>query len=117
MSELRPTNITADRQSGRLMIEWSDGHRSVYPFSLVRFACPCAECRGGHANMRSEPDPEVFSIPEEDTPRTRMVKIELVGTYGLTIEWQDGHHYGIYNWNYLRQLCPCPECQGSANHA
>jgi DUF971 family protein len=116
MSDLRPTGITADRQSGSLAVEWSDGHTSVYPFSLVRLACPCAQCRGGHEYMRSDPDPEVFAQPVEDSPRTRMEKIEAVGTYGLMIEWQDGHHYGIYNWNYLRKLCPCPECRGNESH-
>ena len=116
-NDLRPTSITADRQSSQLTIGWSDGHTSVYSFSLARFACPCAQCRGGHEHMRSDPDPEVFSQPLEDSTRTRMVKIEPVGTYALTIEWQDGHHYGIYNWNYLRKLCPCPECQGNENYA
>jgi DUF971 family protein len=27
----------------------------------------------------------------------------------LTIVWEDGHDYGIYNWHYLRALCPCEE--------
>lgn len=61
--------------------------------------------------MRSEPDPEVFGLPEEDSPATNLQNIEAVGTYAVTIEWKDGHHYGIYSWNYLRALCPCPECR------
>ena len=32
-----------------------------------------------------------------------------VQPYALTIVWEDGHDYGIYNWHYLRALCPCPE--------
>lgn len=90
---------------------WSDGHQSVYGFSLLRMACPCAECRGGHANMRSDPDPAVFSLPDLDSPATRLSNLEAVGTYALTPIWEDGHHYGIYNWNYLRALCPCPVCR------
>ncbi|MBN1666118.1 MAG: DUF971 domain-containing protein [Anaerolineales bacterium] len=96
------------------MIRWKDGHTSVYHFSLLRYACPCAECRGGHDNMTGVPDPEVFDLPEEDSPRTRLEKIEAVGAYAITIEWQDGHHFGIYNWDYLRALCPCPYCRGTA---
>lgn len=61
--------------------------------------------------MGSEPDPAVFSLPDMDTPSTRMRNLEAVGTYALTIEWEDGHHYGIYTWDYLRALCPCPECR------
>src|SRR3989304_3499378 len=103
----KPTAITADRKTREMTIEWNDGHTSVYSFTLLRRACPCAECQGGHEHMRSEPDPEVFNYPREDTAATRMRNVEAVGSYALTIEWEDGHHYGIYNWNYLRKLCPC----------
>jgi DUF971 family protein len=61
--------------------------------------------------MSSEPDPAVFQMPLEDSMRTQLRKIEAVGSYALTIEWEDGHHYGIYNWHYLRALCPCSSCR------
>lgn len=109
-----PTNITADRQKGEMTVTWKDGHVSVYPFGLLRAACPCASCRGGHENMRSEPDDEVFDAQLPDSPQTRMKQIEGVGSYGLNIEWEDGHHFGIYNWYFLRRLCPCPECRSKA---
>jgi len=111
MSDFKPTKITANRDESILIVDWDDGHPSRYPFSLVRNACPCAECRGGHRNMSSEPDPVFFEMPLEDSLRTKLRKIEAVGTYALTIEWEDGHHYGIYNWNYLRALCPCQVCR------
>jgi len=108
----KPTGVTADRDSKTLTIGWEDGHTSVIPFSLLRHACPCVECRGGHSQMKSKPDPYVFSLPIEDSPRTRLRNVEAVGTYAITIEWEDGHHFGIYNWGLLRSLCPCPECRG-----
>jgi DUF971 family protein len=115
MNAIKPTGITADRLQGQMTISWSDGHTSLYPFSLVRFACPCAQCRGGHEKMSSVPDPEVFTRPPEDTPATRLQNIEAVGTYAISIQWEDGHHFGIFNWSYLRALCPCPVCrQGQA---
>jgi DUF971 family protein len=61
--------------------------------------------------MSADPDPEIFMMPEENSPAVKMRNLEAVGTYALTIEWEDGHHYGIYNWHYLRALCPCQECQ------
>lgn len=112
MNALRPASITANRETSQMTIIWNDGHESTYPFSLLRHACPCAECRGGHDNMSAEPDPNVFLLPLEDSNATRLRNVEAVGAYALTIEWEDGHHYGIYNWNYLRKLCPCSECQG-----
>lgn len=106
-----PKSITANKQAGTLSILWDDGHVSNYSFGLLRAACPCASCRGGHENMHPEPPPEVFENILPDSPATRLQKLEAVGSYGVTIEWADGHHFGIYNWHYLRALCPCPECR------
>ncbi len=111
MSTIKPANITVDRNTRRVIIDWSDDHSSSYLFSLLRFACPCAECRGGHERMGSLPDPEVFSLPDEDSPRTNIRNLEAVGTYAMSIEWLDGHNYGIYKWQYLRALCPCQDCR------
>ena len=109
--EWKPTGITVDRKAREMAVQWNDAHTSLYPFSLLPFACPCAECRGGHEHMRSDPDPEVFDRPVENSPATRVDNVEAVGSYAITIAWEDGHHYGIYNWNYLRKLCPCQECR------
>ena len=105
----RPTGITANKKAKEFTVTWSDGHTSVYPFELLRAACPCASCRGGHENMKSEPDEDVFNAQLGDSPSTRISNVVAVGSYALTIVWEDGHDYGIYNWHYLRALCPCPE--------
>ena len=109
-----PVSISANKSAGWLKITWDDDHVSTYPFGLLRAACPCATCRGGHEYMRSSPDPEVFDVILPDSPATRLKNIEPVGNYAITIEWEDGHHFGIYRWDYLRELCPCPECRGMA---
>jgi DUF971 family protein len=111
MTELLPNKIFVSNKIGELTITWSDCHKSTYTFSLLRFACPCVECRGGHDLMSSEPPGEVFYMPVEDNPTTHLKNIENVGSYGLIIEWEDGHHFGIYDWHYLRALCPCPICR------
>lgn len=111
MDTIHPLNITANKNSRELTIEWSDGHTSIYPFSLVRNACPCEVCRGGHEYMSDEPAQEVFYMPIVDAPESRLVSIEGVGSYAISIQWEDGHRFGIYNWHYLRALCPCPICQ------
>lgn len=113
MSSIKPTNITANRQTRELYIQWNDEHQSWYSFSLLRYACPCAECRGGHEKMGGDPDPEVFTRPAEDSPATRIGNVEAVGSYAMTIQWEDGHHFGIYTWQFLRALCMCEECRGT----
>jgi DUF971 family protein len=111
MSE-KPTNVTANKTKREFTITWDSGHVSVYPFSLLGAACPCASCRGGHENMKSEPDEEVFSLPIVQSPSTQIANVVATGSYALTLVWEDGHDYGIYNWHYLRALCPCEECRG-----
>lgn len=96
--------MAASRKEGRLTIEWNDGRTVVYPFDLLRNACPCAQCRGGHENMKPEPDPNMFIIPLMSATATKLKAIEPVGNYAINIEWEDGHKYGIYNWYYLRAL-------------
>jgi DUF971 family protein len=108
----RPTGITANRDRMDMTITWNDGHESIYSFTLLRAACPCAQCRGGHENMKAEPDPSVFEVTLEDSDRAHLENIKATGAYGITIVWKDGHDYGIYNWHYLRALCPCPACRG-----
>jgi DUF971 family protein len=110
MSE-KPTGVTANKQTRELTVTWGDGHTSVYPFGLLRAACPCASCRGGHENMGSEPDERVFSLVPLESDANRLTNVVAVGAYALSIVWEDGHDYGIYNWHYLRALCPCQECR------
>jgi DUF971 family protein len=112
-NQLKPNGITANRQTREMTITWSDEHTSVYPFGLLRAGCPCASCRGGHEHMRADPDEDVFQTQLPDSPQTRLNRVEAAGSYGIIIEWEDGHAFGIYNWHYLRKLCPCPVCRGN----
>ncbi|NIS81543.1 MAG: DUF971 domain-containing protein [Anaerolineales bacterium] len=103
----KPTNITVLKSQGMLVIDWIDGHRSEYPLTALRAACPCAECRGGHANMSQLGSPEMLEIPLHSSQKGVLVDLKVVGNYALQVSWEDGHAYGIYSWDYLRSLCPC----------
>jgi DUF971 family protein len=103
--------IDASKSNRIMEVEWWDGHISTYPFSLLRAACPCAMCRGGHENMSPEPDPQVFFVQLDDSEKTRISEINPVGGYGIQFVWQDSHDDGIFTWHYLRSLCPCEECR------
>ena len=107
----KATDIKVNKKTRKFTITWADGHTSVYPFELLRAACPCASCRGGHENMSSEPDPNVFNTSLKESPETSVSNVIPVGSYAITIIWEDGHDYGIFNWHYLRKLCPCEECR------
>lgn len=107
----KPIGITANKSKRTLTITWGDNHTSHYPFGLLRAACPCAQCRGGHQNMKSEPDADVFERQMDESPMTRLANVVATGSYALTLVWDDGHDYGIFNWHYLRALCPCEQCR------
>ena len=101
----KPTSLTANRQTKELTVVWDDGHTSVYPFSLLRAGCPCAECRGGHDKMSDEPVPEIFDMHLPDSPATRQKNILPVGLYAITPVWEDGHDYGIFDWHITCGRC------------
>jgi DUF971 family protein len=106
-----PASIKVNRTDKVLTIQWKSNHTSDYNFGLLRNACPCVECRGGHDRMSDRPDPEVFSLPVDDSERVQLKNVVSIGSYAISIQWEDGHSAGIYNWDYLRLLCPCSECR------
>ena len=109
----RPTAITLNKSEGFLEIQWPENRICRYPLSELREACPCVECRGGHSRMGREFDPD--SLLELKPARVYTIqKVELVGNYGLQPTWDDGHHTGIYTWEYLLRLCPPPPAQSAS---
>ena len=34
-----------------------------------------------------------------------------VGNYAIQITFNDGHATGIYSYDQLRTICPCPDCR------
>ena len=103
-----PVEIQRNDQ-GMMRIVWDDGHASRYAYPDLRQACPCATCREERAQQQQNP----FQLLTTVTTRAvEPVHLSAVGNYALNIEWSDGHHTGIYPWDMLRALCPCPQCAG-----
>jgi DUF971 family protein len=90
-----PTAVELDRTSG-LSITWADGAETSFGLEDLRRNCTCAECRG-----RREQGQEIW--PTRGAPQPlEAVGAELVGGWGLSIRWNDGHDTGIYAWGVLR---------------
>lgn len=88
-------------------IVWEGGHHSSYQAAALRWACPCAGCRG-EAGAPGRLD-RVTSLPDEEL---RVEDVTLVGQYALQIRFESGHADGLYTFTYLRGLCDCEECRG-----
>jgi DUF971 family protein len=87
-------------------IEWEGGHRSSYTGERLRWACPCAECRG-EAGAPGRLARLTTLSPEE----LRVDNVALVGQYALQIAFASGHSTGLYTFALLRGMCDCPECR------
>ena len=91
-------------------IAWTDGHASLYPLDYLRRNCPCATCRAGAQSPPEPPNP--FPMYK---PAPRLTNAESVGRYAVRLFWSDGHSTGLYSFDYLREICPCPECRKPVN--
>jgi DUF971 family protein len=103
-----PVEIQRNDQ-GTMRILWEDGHESRYDYSALRQACPCATCREQRAQRHVNPFQVLTTVT---THEVEPLRLSTVGNYALSIEWSDGHRTGIYPWDMLRSLCPCPQCSG-----
>lgn len=100
-----PVPYAITRRDDGLLIEWDEaGHQALYPARALRLACPCAACV---EEMTGRPLLNPAAVP----PGVRPVSVELVGGYGLQVQWSDGHATGIYTFERLRRACPCDACR------
>ena len=86
-------------------VVWEDGHRSTYSGEQLRWACPCAECRG-----EAGAPGRLSRVKSLDPQELRLQDVSLIGQYALQIAFQSGHATGLYTFSLLRGLCPCEEC-------
>jgi len=103
---IKPKRVSASRKESTLRIEWEDGHKSEYPFGTLRAACPCADCRASHDEDLGAEKEVMLELTLSDKNATILEGIERVGNYAVQLVWRDGHHAGIYTWDYLYHLHP-----------
>jgi DUF971 family protein len=102
---LRPLALSKEGDD-RLIIQWSDGHRSVYTWKHLRDNCPCAGCR----EERVQPPDPFRLVQAGELKPLRPVAVTPIGHYAYKITWSDGHDTGIFTLEHLRDLCQCPQC-------
>ena len=78
-------------------IEWKDGNVHEYAARDLRLACPCASCI-------EEGSGRPLLDPKTVKQNILLLGSELVGRYGLSFTWSDGHKTGIFNWPMLYEL-------------
>jgi DUF971 family protein len=84
-----------------LAIKWDSGEESFIALEKLRRYCPCAGCNGERDIMGN-----VYKAPEKPlTPAAfQLVRLNNIGGYALQPQWADGHHTGLYSFDYLQRL-------------
>ena len=95
-----PVELNLRKEQRVVRITWDDGHVGDYRVDYLRGYCPCALCQGHGSGVKFISAPDAL-----------LAEISAVGNYAIQFRWQDGHETGIYTFEYLRSLCPCPECK------
>ena len=70
---------------------------SKLEFRSLRESCPCAACIDEDTGKLIL---DIVAIPEDIHPTA----IGFSGNYALKIGWSDGHHTGLFTWDYLDEL-------------
>ena len=92
-----PLSVVAEEETGTLAISWSDDVTTRYPIEWLRWQCPCAVCRGEMGVPGRLSRVKTLSLEE-----TTLVDAQPIGRYGIMLFWADGHHDGIFTYDWLR---------------
>ena len=91
----RPVSINLHKQSRMLEIEYDDSSHFQFSCEFLRVHSPSADVRG-HG-----PGQGVLQVGKENVS---ISSIEPVGNYAIKLVFDDGHHTGIYSWDYLYDM-------------
>jgi DUF971 family protein len=77
----------------------------------LRDHCPCALCndeREKKAKGGASPSSPLLPMYK---PRVTAKSANAVGNYAVQIQFSDSHATGIFSFEHLREICPCPACE------
>lgn len=80
-------------------ITWEDGAHTTHSAERLRWACPCAECRG-----EAGAPGRLSHVSSLNADELRIRDVTLVGQYALQIAFESGHATGLYTFALLRKL-------------
>jgi prepilin-type processing-associated H-X9-DG protein len=112
----KPTSVKIHVSTGAgVDITWADGHVSHYDFPYLRDECPCATCNDEREKKREfgSARPASAAALPMFKPKARAKAATVVGNYAIQITFTDGHATGIFSYDHLRSICPCPQCSSS----
>lgn len=94
MSRKVPVRLTVHKASRALSIDYGQDEHYRLSAEYLRVLSPSAEVRG-HGRP-------VLQVGKR---QVGIVQVEAVGHYAIKLIFDDGHDSGIYDWDYLYDLC------------
>lgn len=92
---MQPVLLKLHQRSRILEVEFDDGARFELSCEYLRVYSPSADVKG-HG-----PGQGTLQIGKENV---NIERIEPVGNYAVRLHFDDGHHTGLYSWQYLYDL-------------
>ena len=94
------TPIDIQLIGSEVAIRWDDGRETYYPAANLRAASPSAETQG---------ERDVFGRQHgghgpRDFSGVTITGWERIGNYALKFDFSDGHHTGLYSFEFLLEL-------------
>ena len=84
--------IGLDREDVKIV--WESGDANSWTARQLRIMCACALCQSEFTGERIL---DADTVPEG----LKVTHMELVGNYGLSVHFSDGHTTGIYRFSEL----------------
>lgn len=94
-TKTKPTELILHQAAHTLEVAFDDGKRFNLPWEYLRVFCPSKKVRARFGKER------ILVLDKENVVLER---IEPIGNYAIKLYFDDGHHAGIYDWGYLREL-------------
>ena len=89
------TELRLDRATQTLHVTFNDGSEAALAAEYLRIDSPSAEVQG-----HSPAERKLVSGKRA----VRIVGIDRVGNYAVTLRFDDGHDSGIYSWDVLHRM-------------
>lgn len=90
-----PTEIRLDRATRVLHVSFDDGTDYALPAEYLRVENPSAEVQGHNPGQKQT---------VSGRRHVGIIAIEPVGHYAVRLVFDDLHDFGIFSWDYLREL-------------
>ncbi|MBB4197648.1 hypothetical protein CCR94_13055 [Rhodoblastus sphagnicola] len=95
VSDEIPIEVRLADAGATLHLVYAQGEAFALPAEFLRVLTPSAEARGHNGQG---------GHTVSGKAKVRVTGVDPVGNYALRLTFDDGHHTGLYTWEYLREL-------------